>query len=92
MVELDNGWKGLSYNGIPWIADKFAPKQRAAFIDPSSMRLYEMMRPNWLDRGTGILKQVGRTDVFEAQYVWYSELGVSSRRKNGMLEDITEIS
>jgi hypothetical protein len=91
-VELDNGWSGLSYNGIPWMADKFAPPNRAAFIDPSSLRIYEMSRPQWLDRGTGVLKQVGRTDVYEAQYVWYAEFGVSSRRKNGMLEDIEIIS
>jgi hypothetical protein len=91
-VKLDGGWEGLSYNGIPWMADKFAPANRAAFIDPSSLAIYEMSRPAWIDRGEGVLKQVGRTDVWEAQYGWYAEFGVSSRRKNGMLEDILTIS
>jgi hypothetical protein len=88
-VDLDNGWRGLSYNGIPWMADKFAPENRAAFIDPSALRIYEMARPQWLDRGTGVLKQVGRTDVYEAQYFWYAELGFGSRRRLGWLNDIS---
>ena len=88
-VDLDNGWRGLSYNGIPWMADKFAPENMAAFIDPSALRVYEMARPQWLDRGTGVLKQVGRTDVYEAQYFWYAELGFSSRRKLAWLNDIS---
>lgn len=88
-IDLDNGWRGLSYNGIPWMADKFAIDNKAAFIDPSALRIYEMARPQWLDRGTGVLKQVGRTDVYEAQYFWYAELGVSSRRKLGFLNDIS---
>jgi hypothetical protein len=88
-IDLDNGWRGLSYNGIPWMADKFAPENKAAFIDPSALRIYEMARPQWLDRGTGVLKQVGRTDVYEAQYFWYAELGFGSRRKLAWLNDIS---
>ena len=88
-IDLDNGWRGLSYNGIPWMADKFAPENRAAFIDPSALRIYEMARPQWLDRGTGVLKQVGRTDVYEAQYFWYAEMGYSARRKLAWLNDIS---
>jgi hypothetical protein len=91
-VSLDGGWSGPSYNGIPILQDKFAPPNRLAFVDPSALAIYEMSRPAWIDRGEGVLKQVGRTDVWEAQYGWYSEFGVSSRRKLGMLEDILAIS
>lgn len=86
-------WKGLDFNGVGVVlADKYAPSNRFFFIDPSSLRLYEQARPQWLDRGTGILQRIGRTDVYEAIYFHYAELGVSSRMRNGLLDDITELS
>jgi hypothetical protein len=92
-MTLDGGWSGLDFNGqAPVIADVMCPKNRLFYIDPSTLRLYELTRPQWLDRGTGVLKQVGDTDVFQATYQWYAELGVSNRGKNGVLEDITELS
>jgi len=94
-VELDNGWRGLSYNGIPWIADFYAIKQQAMFIDPSTIEVHELARPQWMDRGDGILKQVsdsgGDLDVWRARYYWYSELGFTKRMANGVLRDIQEI-
>ena len=94
-VDLDNGWRGLSYNGIPWIADFYAVGKQAMFIDPSTISVYELSRPQWMDRGDGILKQVsdsgGDLDVWRARYYWYSELGFSKRMGNGILRDIQEI-
>jgi len=92
-MSLDGGWSGLDFNGqAPVIADVMCPPNRMFYVTPETLRLYEMARPQWLDRGTGVLKQVGDTDVFQATYYWYSELGVSNRGKNGVLEDITELS
>ena len=94
-VELDNGWRGLSYNGIPWIADFYAVGGQAMFIDPSTLQVHELSRPQWMDRGDGILKQVsdsgGDLDVWRARYYWYSELGVEKSMANGVLRDIQEI-
>lgn len=94
-VELDNGWRGLSYNGIPWIADFYAIGNQALFVDPSTLSVYELARPQWMDRGDGILKQVsdsgGDLDVWRARYYWYSEMGVTKRMANGILRDIEEI-
>jgi len=85
----------LSYNGIPWIADFYAVGKQAMFIDPSTISVYELSRPQWMDRGDGILKQVsdsgGDLDVWRARYYWYSELGFSKRMGNGILRDIQEI-
>jgi hypothetical protein len=92
-MSLDGGWSGLDFNGqAPVIADVMCPSNRMFFIDPDTFTLYEMSRPQWMDRGTGVLKQVGDTDVFQATYQWYSELGIDNRGKNGVLEDITELS
>jgi len=94
-VELDNGWTGLSYNGIPWIADFYAVGSQANFIDPSTLTVYELSRPQWMDRGDGILKQIsdsgGDLDVWRARYYWYSELGVSKRMANAVMRDILTI-
>ena len=86
-------WEGLDFQGLTTVlADKYAPPNRFAFVDPSTLRMYEMARPQWLDRGTGVLQRVGRTDVYEAIYFHYAEVGVSRRMANGMLEDVTELS
>jgi len=94
-VELDNGWMGLSFNGIPWMADYYAPAGVAKFIDPSNLGVYELSRPQWMDRGDGILRQVtdsgGDLDIWRARYYWYSELGCSKRMGNGDLRDIETI-
>jgi hypothetical protein len=94
-VELDNGWMGLSYNGIPWMADFYAPADRAKFIDPSTIEVHELNKPQWMDRGDGIMRQVtdsgGDLDIWRSRYYWYSELGFTKRMANGDLRDIETI-
>jgi hypothetical protein len=94
-VELDNGWMGLSYNGIPWMADFYSPGAVAKFIDPATIEVHELTKPQWMDRGDGILRQVtdsgGDLDIWRARYYWYSEMGFTKRMANGDLRDITTI-
>jgi len=93
---LGTGWTGLEFlygdKSIPVIPDKYAPGSRMAYIDAETLRMYELARPQWLDRGEGILQRIGRTEVYEAVYMHYVECGILKRMANGMLEDITELS
>ena len=94
-VELDNGWAGLSYDGIPWIADYYAVGKQAMFIDPSKLEVHELTKPQWMDRGDGIMRQVtdsgGDLDIWRSRYYWYSELGSTKNMAQGILRDIEQI-
>ena len=94
-VELDNGWAGLSYDGIPWIADFYAIGKQAMFIDPSKLEVHELTKPQWMDRGDGIMRQVtdsgGDLDIWRSRYYWYSELGSTKNMAQGVLRDIEQI-
>ena len=92
-MQLDSGWTGVDFNAQAIVlADPYCPSNMFFYIDPTTFRLYELARPRWIDRGTGIMKQVGRTDVWEAQYMHYAELGCSKPMASGVLRDITELS
>ena len=91
-VKLDAGWEGVEWMGMPWLADQYFPPYRVMEIDPSLLRRYQMMPAHWLDRGTGVLKQVGRTDMWEQQYGHYLEWGTRRRAGCGVLEDIEVIA
>jgi hypothetical protein len=80
-LNLGAGFKTLSYNGMPLIADIDAPYGRIYVIDESTMKVFSDQDWHFLDMDGSTLRQVQGYDVFEAVMARYMNLG-ATRRNN----------
>lgn len=96
VMDLDGGFKGLSYNGIPVVPDVHCRHNRMYFISPESLALYRMADLDWMDpNGNGeVLYRIsgGDVDAVGARLFSYQNLGCSARNANGVYCGISEIS
>lgn len=83
-LNLGAGFKTLSYNGMPLIADIDAPYGRIYMIDESTMKVFSDQDWHFLDMDGQTLRQVQGYDVFEAVMARYMNIGVT-RRNNQMV-------
>lgn len=83
-LELKGGFKALSYNGIPLIADKYAPTGKLYGIDLNDWKMYEMSDWEWLDKDGAVLSRVSGKPAYEATLVKYCDIGCS--RPKGQVE------
>lgn len=83
------GFKTLSYNGMPIIADIDAPYGDIHILDESTLKVFSDQDFHFLDQDGQTLRQVSNRDAFEAIMVRYMNLG-ATRRNNQMV--ITGVS
>lgn len=90
-TELAGGFKSISYNGIPVVADRFCPEGTMYIINSKDFSFNQLCDWQWLtgDDG-GILKQVPGKPVFTATLVKYAELICARPYGQGILTGITE--
>jgi len=74
-MELKGGFKVLSYNDIPVMADKDCPAETFYFLDRSSFAIYHMSDWEWAEENGSVLTKVSGKDAYEAWIFWYSNLG-----------------
>lgn len=90
-MELDGGWKALDFNGIGWVVDPQASKGNIKFINPDTMKIFQMGDGiDWMDRDGSYLTRVADKDSYEGVLFWYANLAALSRNGNGRLEDLIE--
>ncbi len=89
-LELDGGFKGLDYSGIPLIADSDCRRNVIYYIVPETLRIFQTSDFEWLDRQGNALMPVSGEDAYEAVLFRYANLGCVTRNGNALLEDITE--
>ncbi|MDR0855698.1 MAG: phage major capsid protein, partial [Christensenellaceae bacterium] len=74
-LNVDGGFKAVSFNGIPVIADKFCGKQQMYFLNTNDFKLAQLCDWQWLEGENGnILKQIDRKPAFMATLVKYANL------------------
>lgn len=90
-MELAGGYKALSFNGIPVVADRFCPKGNMYFLNTKDFTLNQLCDWQWLTSDDGsVLKQVAGKPVYTATLVKYAELLCSRPYAQGLLKDIAE--
>lgn len=90
-VELEGGFKTMSYNGIPVVADRFCPAGTMYLINSKDFTLCQLCDWQWLTGDDGsILKQVPGKPVYTATLVKYAELICARPYGQGVLTGITE--
>jgi hypothetical protein len=90
-VELDGGFRALSFNGIPVVADRFCPAGTMYLLNTDDFSLHQLCDWQWLESEDGsILKQKTNKAAFAATLVKYAELICSRPCGQGMLSGIVE--
>lgn len=90
-TELAGGFRALSYNGIPVVADRFCPSNTMYILNTKDFVLNELCDWQWLTGDDGkILRQVPGKPVYTATLVKYAELICARPYAQGVIKSITE--
>ena len=90
-VELTGGYKAMSYNGIPVVADRFCPDGTMYLLNTEDFCLHQLCDWQWLEGDNGkILNQVAGKPVHTATLVKYADLMCARPCGQGMISGITE--
>lgn len=87
-IDLDGGFKALTYDGRPVVKDKDAPATTMWFLDESTLMIFEMADFQWMDKDGSILCRVPNQDNYEATLFAYLQLGCSAPNKNTVLSSL----
>ena len=90
-MELAGGFKALSFNGIPVVADRFCPAGTMYLLNTDDFKIHQLCDWKWLEGEDGkILKQIPGKPVYTATLVKYAELMCERLNGQGRLTGITE--
>ena len=90
-VELAGGYRAMSYNGIPIVADRFCPNGTMYLLNTEDFTLHQLCDWQWLAGDDGrVLKQVAGKPVYTATLVKYADLICARPIGQGMISGITE--
>lgn len=88
--ELKGGYKAITYNDLPIIADKDAPANKIFVVDENELQVFRLGDFDWMSEDGAILSRVSGYDAYEAVLYVYQELGTSMRNAHVLIGDITE--
>lgn len=90
-VELSGGFKAMSYNGIPIVADRFCPEGTMYLLNTNDFTLHQLCDWQWLADDDGrVLKQVPGKPVYTATLVKYADLICARPYAQGIIYGISE--
>lgn len=87
-LSYSSGFKALSYNGMPIIADIDAPYGKMHILDESTIKVYSDQDWHFLDADGMTLRQVTGYDKFEAVMARYMNLGATRRNNQVVINSI----
>ncbi len=88
---LEGGYRAMSFNGIPVVADRFCPDGTMYLLNTDDFCLHQLCDWQWLEGEDGkILRQQAGKPVYTATLVKYAELICSRPCGQAMLSGITE--
>ena len=91
VLELEGGFKAMSYNGIPVVADRFCPDGTMYLLNSADFTLHQLCDWQWLAGEDGkVLKQIAGKPVYTATLVKYAELICAKPYGQGVITGITE--
>lgn len=91
IMNLQGGYRAISYNGIPLVSDRFAPDGTMYLLNTSDFHLHQLCDWRWLeDDGGRVLKQVAGKPVYTATLVKYADIICDRPGGQAMLSGITE--
>ncbi len=91
VMELEGGYRTISYNGIPVVADRFCPDGTMYLLNTKDFCLHQLCDWKWLEGDDGrVLRQVAGKPLYTATLVKYADLICTRPCGQAMLSGITE--
>jgi hypothetical protein len=90
VMTLKGGYETLTFNGMPFAVDKYAPSGTLYGLDLSTWALYHIEDWDWLNEDGAVLHRVADRPVWEASLVRYCDLGCSKPKGNFVMTGVTE--
>ena len=74
-MNLDGGFKAISYNGVPIVVDRFCPDKEMYILNSEDFKMHQLCDWRWLEGERGnVLKQVANKPVYTATLVKYADI------------------
>lgn len=90
-LELKGGYKAISFNGIPVVADRFCPDGTMYLLNTDDFCIHQLGDWDWLKgEDDKILKQIPGKPMFEATIAKYTNLMCYRPCGQAMISGITE--
>lgn len=90
VMELEGGYRALSYNGIPIVSDRFVDDDTMYLLNTSEFNLHQLCDWNWLEGEDGkIIKQVAGYPKYTATLVKYADLICNKPNGQAKISGIT---
>lgn len=75
VMNLEGGFKAISYNGIPVVSDRFAPENTMFLLNTSEFNLHQLCDWSWLEGEDGrVIKQTLGKPTYQATLVKYADI------------------
>ncbi len=75
IMELQGGYKAITYNGIPVVADRFVPEGTMYLLNTGDFTMHQLCDWKWLEGEDGrVLKQNAGYPTYSATLVKYADL------------------
>jgi hypothetical protein len=87
-VQLNGGFKGVDFNGIPMVADYDAPYDEAYFIEPSTLSVEDLGPISFLQEDGSVLDRSATQPVWQATLSYYANLANKAPNKSASLRDV----
>lgn len=90
-MDLQGGYKTISFNGIPVVSDRFCPPGCMYLLNTDDFAIHQLCDWQWIEGEDGrILKQLDNKPVYRATLVKYAELLCSRPWAQTAITGITE--
>jgi hypothetical protein len=91
VMDLDGGYKAITYNGIPIVSDRFCPEGTMYVLNTKDFHLHQLCDWRWLEGDDGkVLKQINGKPVYSATLVKYVDLICDRPIGQAVITGITE--
>lgn len=75
IMNLEGGFKAISYNGIPVVSDRFVPANTMYLLNTSEFNLHQLCDWKWLESEDGrVIKQTPGKPTYQATLVKYADI------------------
>lgn len=89
-MDLDGGFRALSYNGIPIIPDRHAPKHMIFGLDEPTIRFYQMSDWEWMEEDGAVLSRQAGVAAYEATLFLYREMACTDPKNSVRIDDLND--
>lgn len=89
-LDLDGGFRALSYNGVPIIPDKDAPHHKLFGLDTPTLKFYSMSDLEWMEQDGAVLNRIPNEPAYEATLFLYREMGCTDPRNNVLIDNLND--